>query len=149
MTLYNFIFYLHLASLSAAVCGILYADRAGLQWMRGSRRTLEPQTLRVLHAVMSLTLCALILTGLYLFWPVRQYLLHQPRFLLKLLFIACLVLNSLVIDRLMGVAATLPYAELSGKGKAVLGVSGAVSALCWAGAALMAVLQFGLSPFGL
>jgi hypothetical protein len=95
-----------------------------------------------LHETLSYALAALILSGLYLFWPVRDYLLHQNLFLLKMFFVAVLVINSIVIDRLMLVATKVPFAMVSTKGKVVLFLSGAFSFICWGGAVIAAVLVF-------
>lgn len=146
MDLRDIAFYVHVAALAVALFGVLYADKVGFAWLRGKVTTISPRTLQVLHDVMSLSLATLILSGLYLFWPMREYLLTQPFFLAKLAFVIALVINSLVIDKLMNVAVKLPFAEVSGTGKVVLFLSGAVSFACWAGAVTTAFLLFGLDP---
>ena len=138
------VFFIHLASLAAAAVGILVADHAGFSWIRGKVQTLSSQTLHRLHNGISYALTGLILSGLYLFWPGREYLLTQPLFLLKLGFIAVLVINSLAIDKLMLVATKVPFTSVSNTGKVVLFLSGALSAACWVGAGVSALLLFGL-----
>ena len=137
-------FCVHLLALAVAACGVLAADKVGFSWMRGNVQKLSPKTLRALHETISYALIALIASGLYLFWPEREYLLHQHLFLLKMFFVGVLVVNSIVIDRLMLVATKVPFAMISGKGKAVLFMSGAISFACWVGAALAAIIVFGL-----
>ena len=144
MNLHGIIFLIHLASLAVAAVGILIADHAGFSWIRGKVQTLSSQTLHRLHNTVSYALVGLILSGLYLFWPEREYLLHQPVFLLKLAFIAVLVINSLAIDRLMLVATKVPFSALSGKGTVALLISGAISTTCWVGAGISALVVFGL-----
>jgi hypothetical protein len=133
---------IHLMALAVAGCGVLVADKVGLSWIRGKTRMLSRRTLHILHKTISYALATLILSGLYLFWPVRDYLLHQNLFLLKMFFVAVLVINSLVIDRLMLVATKVPFTMISGKGKVVLLMSGAISFICWTGAFIAAVLLF-------
>jgi hypothetical protein len=131
-----------LLALGVAACGVLVADKIGFSWIRGKTRTLSHKTLHILHETLSYALAALILSGLYLFWPERAYLLGQNLFLLKMFFVAALVINSVVIDRLMLVATKVPFTAISGKGKVVLFISGAISFACWAGAVIAAVLLF-------
>jgi hypothetical protein len=144
MDLHTIAFGVHLLALAVAACGVVIADKIGFSWIRGKVRTLSPRTLHILHETLSYSLAALILSGLYLFWPMREYLLQQNLFLLKMLFVAVLVINSVVIDRLMLVATKVPFTAISGKGKVVLFISGAISFACWAGAALAALIVFGL-----
>jgi hypothetical protein len=144
MDLHTIAFGVHLLALAVAACGVLAADKVGFSWIRGKVRTLSPRTLHILHETLSYALAALIVSGLYLFWPMRDYLLHQNLFLLKMLFVGVLVINSVVIDRLMLVATKVPFAMISPKGKVVLFLSGAFSFACWAGAAIAALVVFGL-----
>jgi NhaP-type Na+/H+ or K+/H+ antiporter len=142
MILHSIALLIHLGSLAIAGCGVLVADKVGFAWMSGKTKKLAPRTLHILHEVVSYALVGLIASGLYLFWPMREYLLHQNLFLLKLGFVAALVINSIVIDRLMIVAAKVPFASVSTKGKIVLFLSGALSFICWVGAGLSALLLF-------
>ncbi len=140
----DIMFAIHLTSLAVAAIGILVADHTGFSWIRGKVSTLSSRTLHRLHNSISYALTGLILSGVYLFWPMREYLLGQPLFLLKLGLIAVLVLNSLFIDKLMLVATKMPFASVSNAGKTVLFISGAVSTLCWVGAGVSALVVFGL-----
>ncbi len=140
----DFIFVIHLTSLAIAAGGVLIADHAGFSWIRGKVSTLSSLTLHRIHDAISYALSGLILSGLYLFWPMHEYLLSEPLFLLKLTFIAVLVINSIAIDKLMIVATKLPFASVSTKGKVVLLISGALSSLCWFGAGISALVLFGL-----
>ncbi|HVZ75881.1 MAG TPA: hypothetical protein VG934_01255 [Candidatus Paceibacterota bacterium] len=144
MNLHEIPFYLHLAALAVAACGLLYADKIGLSWMRGRTETVPSRTLLVLHEVVSVALIVLILTGLYLFWPLREYLLHQRLFYIKMSFVALLVVNSIAIDNLMHTAAHTPFRDLPARLRTGLFVSGGLSFLCWVGAGLAALLLFGL-----
>ena len=140
----DFVFLIHLASLAVAAVGVLIADKVGFSWIRGKVKTLHHRTLHLLHETLSYALTLLILSGLYLFWPMREYLLGQPFFLLKMGFVALLVINSIAIDKLMVVATKVPFANVSGKGKVVLFISGAFSFACWVGAGISALVVFGL-----
>lgn len=137
-------FVIHLAALATAACGLLYADKVGFSWMRGRIEVVPRRTLAVLHDVVSLALIALLLSGLYLFWPMRDYLLYQGLFYIKMTFVVLLVINSIAIDNLMHTAAYTPFRAVPARQRAGLLVSGGLSFLCWAGAGFTALLLFGL-----
>ncbi|HEY5383220.1 MAG TPA: hypothetical protein VIJ88_01555 [Candidatus Paceibacterota bacterium] len=142
MILHSIALLIHLGALAVAGCGVLVADKVGFAWMRGKTQKISRRTLHLLHETISYALILLIASGLYLFWPVRSYLLHQNLFLLKMFFVAALVVNSIAIDRLMIVATKVPFASVSTKGKIILFLSGALSFTCWVGAGLSALLLF-------
>ncbi len=140
--MHPFIVLLHVSFLCLAGVGILIADHAAFNWMRGKTRTIGKKALFTAHWIVTTGLLGLIYTGLVLFWPVRDYLLTQPLFLIKMGFVAALLINSIVIEWLMHVAAYRPFKSLSMGQKAPLFLSGAISTASWAGAGLMALLQF-------
>ena len=136
------IFYIHIASLCFAGLGIFYADHLALDWLRGKKGTLRQRHLLRAHHWVSFALFFLIGSGLFLFWPSRDYLLAQPAFWIKMSFISALIINSFVIERLMHTATSRPFSTLSFKEKAPLFLSGAVSMTCWVGAATTAFFLF-------
>lgn len=79
-------------------------------------------------------------TGIMLFYPYNEYLLSHPPFLLKMGFVATLIVNGLFIGKLMHKAMEKSFAELLLKEKAPLFLSGAVSSLCWLGAIITAMM---------
>lgn len=137
-------FALHLCSLALAGLGVLYADHIAFDWWRGKTQTMTHRSLAIVHWTVTLGLVGLVSTGLLMFWPERMYLLEQPLFILKMCFVVALILNSFVIEHLMHVAARFPYTALTRGQKTPLFVSGAVSIVCWLGAALVALVLFGL-----
>jgi hypothetical protein len=137
-------FALHLASLAFAGIGVLYADHAAFDWLRGKIRVMTHRTLAITHWTVTLGLVGLVSTGLLLFWPEREYLLGQPLFIIKMCFVLALILNSFIIETLMHLAARFPYAALTARQKIPLFISGAVSGACWLGAGIAALILFGL-----
>lgn len=133
---------LHITFLFLAAVGILVADHAALQWMRGKTEVIGKKILFTAHWIVTIALLGLVYTGLFLFWPQREYLLHQPLFLLKMIFVAALLINSMAIERLMHLAAVRPFSSLSAGQKAPLFISGAVSTLSWIGAGVMGLILF-------
>lgn len=138
----NPVFYIHLTSLTTAVCGILLADKEAIQWLRGSRETVSERVAFIAHWVVSIGLSGLVLSGLTMFWPIRDYLLTQPLFLLKMSFVLALLVNSFFIDYLMLMALRRSYASLEFREKLPLMLSGAISTLAWVGAASCALILF-------
>lgn len=133
---------LHIGFLCLAALGIFIADHAAFNWMRGKTRVIGKKALFTAHWIVTTGLLGLVYTGLVLFWPVRDYLLTQPLFLLKMGFVVALLINSIVIEWLMHVAAHRPFASLTLGQKAPLFISGAISTLSWAGAGISALLLF-------
>ncbi|MDQ5955325.1 MAG: hypothetical protein QG621_328 [Patescibacteria group bacterium] len=138
----DLIFYMHIVTLCVAGCGVLIADKIGFSWFRGKVETLSLKTLARLHNVMGATLALMILSGLALFWPAREYLVAQPSFYIKMTFVILLILNSFAIDALMKVATHTPFKEVSSGKKRFLMISGAVSLCSWIGAGVMAFFLF-------
>ncbi|HVV38953.1 MAG TPA: hypothetical protein VHD31_01375 [Candidatus Paceibacterota bacterium] len=142
MSLYTVVFYSHLASLALAAVGVLYADKLGFSWLRGKQETLQKMHLVWAHYLVSCALVLLILSGLYLFWPMRVYLLHQWLFYVKMAFVLALIVNSFAIGKLMHTATHTPHHTLSWSEKLPFYISGIVSMVCWAGAGVTALLLF-------
>lgn len=129
---------LHIAVLVFVAWQVLRADHLGLDWVRGNLRTLDAVTVAKYHRNTWIGLGGMITTGFLLFWPMREYLLTQPQFYVKMGLVALLVTNGLAIGKLQKVATSRAYRELSFKEKLPLIISGAVSTLGWVGAATIA-----------
>ncbi len=139
----DLLLYLHLASLTLAIVGIALADKVAFAWMRGTTETIAPAKLLQLHWIVTIALSGLVVTGLLMFWPLRDYLTGQPEFWIKMVFVLALLINSFFIEHFMGKAATTPFSSLTQKEKIPLFISGAVSGASWVGAAVVAYLLFG------
>ncbi|MDB5225189.1 MAG: hypothetical protein JWL87_141 [Candidatus Adlerbacteria bacterium] len=138
----DLILYIHIAGLALAALGMLYADSQALAWLRGKKDVLLHQHILRAHHVVSVALSLIILTGLILFWPMRDYLLGQPLFWMKMAFVGALVINAFVIEKLMHLPTRGSFASLTKKQKIPLMLSGAVSAASWVGAAILALVLF-------
>lgn len=138
----DLIFYTHIATLCAAGCGVVIADKVGFSWFRGKVDTLSSRTLNTLHTLMGVALIGMILSGITLFWPAREYLITQASFYIKMTFVIVLILNAFVIDHLMSVATRMPFRDVSTSQKRFLMISGAVSLCAWVGAATTAFSLF-------
>lgn len=135
---HNIYLYLHFAVLAFVAWTVFQADHLGFDWIRGKTRTLDGSKVSKLHRATWIGLAGMIMTGLLLFWPMREFLLTQPPFYVKMAFVAALLINGAVIGRLQKVATSKAYSELTAKEKLPLIISGAVSTVSWTGAAVVA-----------
>jgi hypothetical protein len=138
----DFILYVHIGALGLALIGMIYADSQAFSWIRGKKDVLLHKHILQAHHIVSVALAAIILTGLVLFWPMRGYLISQPLFWLKMAFVAALIVNSIVIERLMHLPTRAPFRSLTHVQKFPLAVSGAVSLASWVGAGVLALVLF-------
>ena len=120
----------HIGAMVAALILVLFADKQAFAWMRGKKQTLNQNTMHVLHRLTWGALALLGVSGALLLWP-RMYLLEEPLFLIKLLFVGVLFTNAVLIGRLMPIALQRSYTSLTAKGKLPLFVSGALSSGSW------------------
>jgi hypothetical protein len=133
---------LHIASIFCAVGVILLADHEAFLWMRGKKQVLSVSRMKLLHYAMWAVLLALITTGTLLFLPRYDYLLSQPLFVIKLLFVAILVVNAILIGNLMHVATKQSFASLSQNQKLELFMSGTISVFSWASVTAIGLYLF-------
>lgn len=138
MTLLN----LHIGSIFFAGVVLLFADHDAFDWVRGKKQTLSHTRMVTLHYLMWAALLSLITTGILLFLPRASYLLHNPLFIIKLLFVAILVLNAILIGNLMHVAPTRSFSTLTLEEKLELYASGAISSFGWASTVAIGLYLF-------
>lgn len=130
---------LHLLTLAFLAWNIVRADHLGFLWIRGTLKTLDKQRVQVLHRNTWIGLVGMIVTGVLLFIPMKEYLLMRPQFLLKMAFVFTLLVNGLVIGHLQKISTASLYSSLSVAQKIPLYISGAVSTVAWIGAAVSAL----------
>lgn len=126
---------IHLWILIVTAAAILVSDYHGHAYLRGTMPLLPKRRMHLLHIAVWVGLLGMIGTGLYMAYPALSYYLAKPAFVVKMLFVAILVVNALFIGRLLSVASERPFAELTAGEKKKLFVSGALSSICWVGAA--------------
>jgi hypothetical protein len=140
--MHDLLIYIHVGALGVAALGMAYADHEALAWLRGKKDTLFHGHLLQAHHLVAYALSAIIVSGLLLFWPMRDYLLAQPLFLLKIGFVAALVANSFAIERLMHMPTRHSFRSLTRRQKFPLMLSGAVSLGSWVAAGTLALVLF-------
>ena len=132
----------HQRPLCVAAAGMFYADSQAFGWLMGKKDLLLHAHLKRAHNVVGFALVGLIATGLVLFWPMREYLIEQPMFWVKMGFVLALVVNAFAIERLMQLPTRLSFRSLTFKEKLGLMISGGISAVSWLGALVLALLLF-------
>ena len=118
---------------------VVYADGQGFEWFRGMQKTLSKKKLDILHAVVSLGLSGIILTGGFMFID-RPGLLEDSTFLTKMVFVAVLTVNGLLIGSLASIASTKEFKDVALAKKRLLLLSGSISLICWIGAVTCGLL---------
>lgn len=124
----------HLTLVLATAVLVIYSDKVGFSWVRGKVATLSKRKLEILHLAVGIGLTGILLTGGLMFLDRAEYLLSQPVFLAKMVFVASLVVNALFIGSLAKVASERSFASLTGKERIPLYISGGVSVLGWVSA---------------
>lgn len=125
---------IHITAFFLTITAVAVADAHALLWVIGTLPQLPKSRMHTLHMVVSYGLLVLITTGCIMFWPVRDFLLYETAFQIKILFVAALTINGFVIGRHMHIATTVPFSDVAPKLKATLLVSGCVSTTSWIGA---------------
>jgi hypothetical protein len=133
-SLHPYLLPIHVTTVFGLVGLVLLADVVGFRWIRGIEATLDPKKLSRLHTSVWCGLAVMVVSGFFMFWPYREYLLFEMTFRIKMLFVLTLIVNGFFIGRLMHVAITLPFADLPADDKKKLFISGGISTLSWAGA---------------
>ena len=133
---------LHLTFLAWSVVVILFADKQATSWFFGKKETLSHDTLKLMHWGVWLGLLGLIITGAIMAYPMLSFLLGNPKFIAKMLFVGILVTNAFLIDSLMKVAGERSFASLTTRERIPLFASGTISLTAWVGAAVLGFLLF-------
>jgi hypothetical protein len=134
---------LHIGILVITLICIIWADIYASFWLHGKKRVLDSRIVDRLHTGVSLGLIGMIVTGIVLFWPLREYLTDKSdAFFVKMFFVFALVVNSFVIDKYMRIATTQAFKDVSTRQKIILFVSGGISSLSWIGSIVAAFQLF-------
>ena len=128
---YHILLLFHLGAMCTAVCLVFLADKDAFKWVLGKKQTLDAGSIKRLHAFTWIALIALIGSGTLLLLQNNLFLLKEPLFIIKLLFVGMLVVNGVLIGRLIPLALTRPFASLTFKEKLPLLMSGALSGVSW------------------
>jgi len=128
----------HIATVFITIGAVAIANAHALLWVLGKVEVLPRRRLEFLHKVVGWGLLIIITTGATMFWPARDNLLNTTAFTVKMLFVAALVINSVVIARHMETALTRSFNSLFPRERWSLLISGAISTTSWIGALVAA-----------
>ncbi len=132
----------HILSFGFVIGVTALADKEAFDWVSGKKKILDKDMLGRYHSFVWLGLLLLIGTGVLLLYPLRDILLTNPVFLLKMLFVGVLVANGILIGRLQHAATAHPFSELRMGQKIELFASGVISTAGWLGAGVLAFFLF-------
>jgi hypothetical protein len=133
----------HIFSVLFSLCIVMLADKAALGWLRGKPEVLSAEKVALYHWLTWAGLVVTIFSGLYIALPQLSYLLSQPLFIMKICFVAILLLNSIIIGRFSKIATMRSYKSLTWQETYPLVTSGALSFFGWTGAVVLALAVFG------
>jgi uncharacterized membrane protein len=136
MTLSDIVLPIHLLILAFVAWNTFHADHLGFKWIRGQINILNKAEVQKYHRRVWFGLIGMIVTGLIMFLPLREYLLTRPQFYVKMAFVLTLIINGFFIGRLQNIATTKWFKETTPQEKIALFISGAVSTIAWIGAAI-------------
>jgi hypothetical protein len=119
---------------------VLYSDEQALLWVLGKIPVLDQKRVTVLHRSVSIGLALLLITGGLLYIRDVPFYISDPVFIVKMVAISALILNTYVIERLSHIATTRSYSSLTEKERLPLFISGAVSVAGWGIALICGIL---------
>ncbi len=131
---------LHLGIVIVTGLLVLYSDEQALAWVLGKKAQLDGKRIAFLHTIISVGLGALLITGGLLYLRAVPAYLSDTTFIVKLVAIAALILNTYVIERFSHVAISRPFAAVSHRERIPLFISGGISVAGWATAIVCGLL---------
>ncbi|HVM58868.1 MAG TPA: hypothetical protein VMT80_00870 [Candidatus Paceibacterota bacterium] len=131
---------LHILALCVTFALVLYADEQALQYVRGRIEMFQARTAGFLHYAVALGLASIMITGGLMYARSPQYYLSDPTFIVKMVAVAALIVNSAFIERFSTLAAAVAFTDLSPSERRAFFVSGGVSMFGWGTALLCGLL---------
>ncbi|MDB5190028.1 MAG: hypothetical protein JWN49_354 [Parcubacteria group bacterium] len=110
---------------------VLYSDEQALMWVLGKKSILNRTHITLLHRSVSIGLASLLITGGLLYIQAVPAYLSNQTFIVKMVAIAALILNTYFIEKFSHVATSRSFSSLASSEKLPLFISGAVSFLGW------------------
>lgn len=135
---------IHLYTLIAVAIVIIYSDHRGFAYFRGKVELLGEKETKIIHYLVWAGFIGMIVSGGLMFKDSTAYYLMNPAFFVKMFFVLLLVINGVVIGKLATIASKQPFASLSASQKKKLLISGAISTICWIGAATIGFFFLGV-----
>lgn len=130
---------LHVLFIILTLLVVAYADEQALRYLFGKKQ-LNTHSLRVVHYLVAIGLALTIITGGFLYLRAPSFYLSDTTFIVKMVAVAALIINSAFLDRFSTDAEQRPWTALTPGEKRLLLTSGAVSVLGWATAGICGLL---------
>ena len=131
---------IHIIAVIGTGLVVLYSDEQGFLWMLGKKKVLNQKRVALLHHLVAAGLAVLLITGGLLYIQAVPYYLSDPTFIIKLIAISALILNTYAIERFSKVAISKTFSSLTSSERLPLLVSGVVSVLGWITALVCGIL---------
>lgn len=138
--LHPFILQTHILTAFSLIAVIFFTDIYGFTWLIGKQDRLSLLWLKRSDSIIWAGLFIMVVTGILLFYPYQSFLLANPAFQVKILFVVAIIINGLFIGRHMSIATTIRFNELTTSVRSKLIISGAVSTIAWVGSVIAAYL---------
>jgi TRAP-type C4-dicarboxylate transport system permease large subunit len=122
---------LHIIAIITTGLFVLYADEEALQYVLGKKQTLNKKVTQFLHYAVALGLAVIIITGGLLYSENAQRYLSDPTFVIKMIALAALIINSYFLEKLSVRATQQSFASQSKSTQKVFFISGSVSLVGW------------------
>lgn len=131
---------LHLVIVLCTISSVLFSDGLALLWILGKIERLSPRLIVGAHYTVTGGLALIIITGGLLYARAPDAYLTDSTFIAKMIAVSALIANTYFMGRLSPLAVEGPYTRLQKKQQIQLLLSGGVSVLGWATAALCGYL---------
>lgn len=125
---------IHLLAIASTLFIVLYADLHVLPWFLGKKKTVSKKHIAVTHTLVSIGLALIITSGALMAFSRLESLLVNKIFIVKMVFVSALVVNSFFIGRISKLAEEKSFRDLTAGQRWMVLVSAGVSVLSWLGA---------------
>lgn len=125
---------IHIGAFFVTITGVIVADVYAGLWVLGKIKTLPRKIIYCLHIFVAYGLLCSVVTGLIMFWDLRDYLLSHGPFWAKTIFVFVLIINSFVISKHIEISLIRSFQSLTQRERVPLIISGLVSTVSWIGA---------------
>jgi flagellar motor component MotA len=121
---------------------VVYSDHQGFLWFIGKNRLADKRKTELGHKLALWGFLLICVSGFLLFFPMKDFLLKDTVFIVKMVFVVAVGINGLFIGKLSQIAINKSFVEISKKEKTVLFLSGAISTISWISAGVLAFFIF-------
>lgn len=133
---------LHLFLVILTLFVVVYSDHKAFLWFTGKIKFMDNKITNICHKLALWGFLLICLSGFWLFWPMKDFLLSDKIFIWKMIFVVVLGINGLLIGKLSHYAIEKSFLELDRVSKIKLLFSGFLSTLGWVMSIILGYLIF-------